>query len=182
MKRKSFKIAMALMLSCSLAFTSCIGSFNLTNKLLSWNNSIDSKFVNELVFIAFHIVPIYEITILADIVVLNSIEFWTGENVVAEGTVKNIEAESGSYAIETKADGYHIVKDGDEVVDLIFDAEDKSWSVNANGESCELLRFGDNNEVVMYLPDGETMTVQADAAGVMAFRQIANNFGFYAAK
>ena len=183
MKRKSFKAIMAIMLACSLSFTSCIGSFNLTNKLLAWNHTIDSKFVNELVFIAFHIVPVYEISILADILVLNSIEFWTGDNPIADaGTVKNVETESGFYAIETTIDGYHIEKDGEEAVDLIFNKENKSWSVEANGESTELLRFEEDDKVVMILPDGQEMTVEANAAGVMAFKQVANNYSFYAAR
>ena len=73
-------------------FSSCIGSFRLTNKLLAWNQTIDSKFVNELVFIAFCIVPVYPISAMADLIVINSIEFWSGENPVADtGKVKTIE-------------------------------------------------------------------------------------------
>jgi hypothetical protein len=183
MKRKSLTIALAALLAGSMTFTSCIGSFGLTNKLLGWNNTIDSKFVNELVFIAFHIVPVYEIAILADILVINSIEFWTGDNPVADaGTVKNIETENGMYAIETTTNGYHIVKDGESAVDLVFDAEDSSWSVEADGVSQEILRYESNDKVVMYLPDGQEMEVSLDAAGVMAFQQVATNYSFYAAK
>ena len=38
-----------------------------------------SKFVNELVFFAFWILPVYEVSGLADLLVLNSIEFWSGK-------------------------------------------------------------------------------------------------------
>ena len=89
---------MATTLASSVLFSSCIGSFGLTNKLLSWNSNIDSKFVNELVFIAFWIVPVYEISALADVLVLNSIEFWSGSNPVADaGTVKTINGKDGVY-------------------------------------------------------------------------------------
>ena len=53
MRKKSLTLLVATTLASSVLFSSCIGSFGLTNKLLSWNSNIDSKFVNELVFIAF---------------------------------------------------------------------------------------------------------------------------------
>ena len=104
MKKKSLTLLVAATLASSVLFSSCIGSFGLSNKLLDWNRNIDSKFVNELVFVAFWIVPVYEISALADILVLNSIEFWSGSNPVADaGTVKTIETKDGTYAIEPSA-------------------------------------------------------------------------------
>ena len=125
MKKKSLTLLVAATLASSVLFSSCIGSFGLSNKLLDWNRNIDSKFVNELVFVAFWIVPVYEISALADILVLNSIEFWSGSNPVADaGTVKTIETKDGTYAIETQKDGYHIQKEG----------EEKAKEQNADGD------------------------------------------------
>lgn len=184
MKKKSLTLLLATTLSGSVLFSSCIGSFSLTNKLLAWNQTVDSKFVNELVFVAFCIVPVYEISALADILVINSIEFWSGTNPVADaGTVKTIEGKDGTYTVETKVDGYHIEKEGDnKAVDLVFDKADKSWSVEADGESTKLLKFTKNDEVVMYLPDGKEMNVDLNQAGVLAFRQVADNYSFFAAR
>ena len=167
MKKKSLTLLVAATLASSVLFSSCIGSFGLSNKLLDWNRNIDSKFVNELVFVAFWIVPVYEISALADILVLNSIEFWSGSNPVADaGTVKTIETKDGTYAIETQKDGYHIQKEGEEkAVDLVFNEADKSWSVEANGESTKLLKFTGDDEVVMYLPDGKEMNVELNQTG-----------------
>ncbi len=75
MKKKSVMLLVACTLAGSILFSSCVGQFALTNRLLKWNRSIDSKFVNELVFIAFCIVPVYEVTVMADALVINSIEF-----------------------------------------------------------------------------------------------------------
>ena len=156
MKKKSLTLLVAATLASSVLFSSCIGSFGLSNKLLDWNRNIDSKFVNELVFVAFWIVPVYEISALADILVLNSIEFWSGSNPVADaGTVKTIETKDGTYAIETQKDGYHIQK---------------------------LLKFTGDDEVVMYLPDGKEMNVELNQAGVLAFKQVAEGYSFYAAR
>lgn len=184
MKKKSVTLLLATTVAGSMLFSSCIGSFGLTNKLLSWNRSIDSKFVNELVFIAFWIVPVYEISALADVLVINSIEFWSGSNPVADaGTVKTIDGKDGIYTVETKADGYHIQKEGEEKgVDLVFDETEQSWSVEADGETTKLLKFNGEDEVVMYLPDGKEMSVELSQAGVLAFQQVANGYSYYAAR
>ncbi|MDH6533781.1 DUF3332 domain-containing protein [Parabacteroides sp. 52] len=183
MKRKSLSVLVAATVASSVLFSSCIGSFSLSNKLLDWNRNIDSKFINELVFIAFWIVPVYEIAAVADVLVLNSIEFWSGNNPVADaGTVKTINTEKGIYTVETKADGYHIEKEGEKAIDLVFDKSDKSWSVEADGESNKLLRFEDEDKVVMFLPDGQEMAVELNQAGVLAFKQVVNNYTFYAAR
>lgn len=184
MKRKSLTLLLAATLTSSILFSSCIGSFNLSNKLLSWNKSVGSKFVNELVFLAFWIIPVYEISMLADILVINSIEFWTGNNPVADaGKVKTIEGKDGIYTVETKNDGYTIQKEGEEnVVELNFNEAEKTWSVEANGESHKLFTFTEGNEVVMYLPDGQEMNVSLNEAGVLAFQQAINNASFYAAR
>ena len=64
---------LCFLLSGSILFSSCIGSFKLFNNLKEWNQGVSDKFVNELIFLAFHIVPIYPIAYLADVLVLNSL-------------------------------------------------------------------------------------------------------------
>ena len=184
MKKFNLKLAATVMVCGAFLFSSCIGSFGLHSKLLSWNESIGNKFVNELVYLAFNIIPVYGICYLADALVINSIEFWSGSNPVADtGTVKTIETKDGTYAIETKKDGYHIQKEGEEkAVDLVFNETDKSWSVEADGESTKLLKFTGDDEVVMYLPDGKEMNVELNQAGVLAFKQVAEGYSFYAAR
>lgn len=184
MKKKISTLLLATTVASSLLFSSCIGSFGLTNNLLTWNRSIDSKFVNELVFIAFWIVPVYEISAIADVLVINAIEFWSGNNPVADvGSIKTIDAKDGIYTVETKADGYHIQKEGEKkAIDLVFNKTDQSWNVEANGESAKLLKFNGDDEVVMFLPDGKEMNIELSQAGVLAFQQVANGYAYYAAK
>ena len=173
MKKKSFTLLVSVTLASSFLFSSCIGSFGLSNRLLEWNKNIDSKFVNELVFIAFWIVPVYEVAALADILVLNSIEFWSGSNPVADtGNIQKVETKDGIYAIKTQKDGYQIQKEGEEkTVELVFNETDQSWNIEVNNETTKLFKFTDKNEVVMYLPDGNEMNVELNQAGVLAFKQ-----------
>jgi hypothetical protein len=82
-KIKSVLLAIVF-LTVSLSQYSCIGSFQLTNNLYSWNkNDVGGKWGQELVFLAFIIIPVYSVALLADGIVLNSIEFWTGRNPLA---------------------------------------------------------------------------------------------------
>ena len=100
------------------------------------------------------------------------------------GSVKSVETENGVYTVETKTDGYHIEKEGEEnsAVDLVYNAEDNSWNVEANGEAHKLLKYGNDNNVVMYLPDGLEMNVELSQAGTLAFQQVAQGYAYYAAR
>lgn len=173
MKKKYFTVAVALLLSCSMLTTSCIGSFSLSNKLLSWNKQVGNKFVNELVFFAFWILPVYEVSLLADVLVLNSIEFWSGSNPVAQGR-SVIDGKDGRYLVDCDGKGYTITSENDgSVVRLDFDEEDRSWSVTADGNTYELLSFVDDTHVKMPTVDGGYTTVELSQAGVFAYQQMA---------
>ena len=100
MKRVKISAAILLTVAAMLPMQSCIGSFALTNKVLDWNRQVGDKFVNELVFVAFWILPVYELTGLADILVINSIEFWKGENPVQAST-KVIDGKDAKYLVKS---------------------------------------------------------------------------------
>ena len=167
MKKNRLTLFTAVLLSSCILFSSCIGSFGLSKKLLSWNQNVGDKFVNELVFFAFWILSVYEISMLADVVVINSIEFWSGSNPIASNT-QQIQGENGKYLVESHENGYTITDD--------------SWSVEANGNSTKFMTFTDKNHVDMYLPGGETMNVEISQAGVLAFKNIVENSAYYANK
>lgn len=64
-----------------VALNGCFGSFNAVRSLWEWNDDVsDSKWVNWLVFLGLSIIPVYALFALADTLVLNSVEFWTGSN------------------------------------------------------------------------------------------------------
>ncbi len=170
MKKKYLSVAIVIALASSLLTTSCIGSFSLTNKLLSWNRSVSDKFVNEVVFIAFWIVPVYEVAALADILVLNSIEFWSGNNPLAIGT-KVIDGQDGRYLVECDGKGYTIKSENDgSVVRLDFDQEELTWSANVNGETHKFLTFIDDTHVKVPSANGGFEVVELSQEGVWAYQ------------
>ena len=77
--KKNIKFA-AVLMAASLIFSSCIGSFSLFNSYAKWQRTMtNNKFVNAIV--GFVLMPICgSISILVDSLVLNTIEFWSGEN------------------------------------------------------------------------------------------------------
>ncbi|MCM1035737.1 MAG: DUF3332 domain-containing protein [Bacteroides sp.] len=174
MKKHWLCAAVAATLICSMSMTSCIGSFTLTNKLLNWNRHISNKFVNELVFFAFWVLPVYEVSGLADLIVLNSIEFWSGSNPVAKGT-KIIEGNDGRYLVKCDGKGYTIKSETDgSVVRLDFHDTDRSWSVKLpDGTDQTILTYIDDTHVSLPAADGATMTVELSDAGLLAYSRVA---------
>ena len=180
MRRKYLTAAVALAVVSSLTLSSCIGSFQLSNKILAWNQQISSKFVNELVFICFWIVPVYEISALADLIVINSIEFWSGKNPVeAQTTV--IDGSDARYQVERNMAGYTItnISDGS-VVRFDFKEDDNSWWLSTDdGDPIKIMEYVDDSHVRMLNGDGGFTQVDLSQEGVMAYCQMAMS-GCYA--
>lgn len=182
MKKTYLSAAVILTVGASLMFSSCIGSFSLTNKLLTWNKGVSNKFVNELIFFGFWILPVYEVCALADVLVLNSIEFWSGSNPVAQGT-KVIEGQDGKYLVECDGKGYTITSENDgSVVRLNFDEADNSWSVAADGKEVKLMTFVDDTHVRMLDANGEYQLIELSDNGLMAYQDMISSHIFMAAR
>ena len=180
MKKRYLSVALIAILASSMMFTSCIGSFKLTNKVLTWNKQVGSKFVNELVFVAFWILPVYELSGLADLLVLNSIEFWSGENPVQAST-KTIDGKNGRYIVKSDKNGYTITNTTDKsVVKFNFDAADNSWSVCNGDKEVKFLQYVDDTHVKMITPEGYFKTVELSERGVYAYKQMVNSNVQYA--
>lgn len=170
MRKRFLTVSIILTLAGSMLFTSCIGEFALTNKLANWNKQIGNKFVNELVFFCFWIIPVYEVSVVADLFVLNSIEFWSGSNPVASGK-SVINGKDGRYLVECDGKGYTITSENDgSIVRLDFDSTDQSWSVTANDETFKFMTMVDDSHVKMLTPSGDYQLVELSESGLMAYR------------
>lgn len=181
MYNKTLKTVVCLMVGVCL-MSSCIGSFGLFNKMLSWNkNATNSKFLNELIFLV--ISPVYVICGTADVLVLNTIEFWSGSNPVAAniGKTESILGSDGKlYAVTTLKDGYEI-KDADgHVMNFIYNEKDNTWSMEQDGVKTVLLKMKGNDRAEIYLPNGKSMDVSIDRQGVYETRMALNDGCFFA--
>lgn len=166
MKRKKIILSVAVLVLCSMSFQSCIGSFPLTNKVLSWNKKVSNKFVNELVFFAFWVLPVYEVTAAADLLVINSIEFWSGNNPL-EAHNKVIRTEHGDYKINVANNGYEIISPDGNSLNFDFDDTTRTWSLVVPGmDKMDFLRFEDENHVQILDSKGEFVDVELTREGV----------------
>jgi hypothetical protein len=74
-------ILAAAILSATMFTASCQGPNKLFNDLNDWNAELtEQDWVNTGVFWLGHIIPVYEIAYLIDIVVLNTVEYWGEED------------------------------------------------------------------------------------------------------
>jgi uncharacterized lipoprotein NlpE involved in copper resistance len=100
------KSLIALFIAMVLVLSGCYGSNSLFKKVHDWNGTIGDKWINSCVHFAFLVIPVYEITWVADILVLNTIEFWTGSNPVATGnTYHEKDAQGNQITAMKNADG-----------------------------------------------------------------------------
>ena len=181
MKKTVISAAIVCLLFSSMLTTpSCIGSFSLTNRLLGWNQNVGNKFINELVFFAFWILPVYEVCALADVIVLNSIEFWSGTNPMAKGE-RVIEGQDGKYLVRCDGKGYDIISCNDgSSVRLDVDTEEQTGSFEANGERHIRFQFVDDTHVKLPVAGGEYRTVEVSQAGVYAYQEMVGGPAFAA--
>lgn len=169
---KKYKIAVGALLlaGASLTFCSCMGSFAMTKNVYSWNSQIGSKFVNELVFFLFFPLPVYPVSMVADLLIVNAIEFWSGENPMLAST-KTIETESGRYLIDCDGKGYTITQEmTGQSLRLDFNEETQTWAYeNEDGEAIPFMTFIDDSHVKMITPEGDCHVVELSQQGVMAY-------------
>lgn len=166
MNRKRLSVYAAILLLSAVSFQSCIGSFSLTNKVLNWNRNVSNKFVNELVFFAFWVLPVYEVTAAADLLIINSIEFWSG-NIPMESNNQIIKTEDGNYYLTAHATGYEVTGPDGNILKFDFDMENQMWSFSQNNEEkIDFLQFTDENHVKILSRDGEFVDVEVSQEGV----------------
>ena len=171
MKKKYLTLGLVATISASMMLSSCVGKFQLTDNLLQWNKTLSSKFVNELVFVAFWILPVYEVSALADLLVINSIEFWSGKNPVAKGTYRVTGSDNVQYTVKCDGKGYTVINPIDNSqLRFDFDNTKQSWSVNVDGRDIELFTFVDDTHVRMPMPDGSYKIVETSQEGVYAYQ------------
>lgn len=166
------KLMICTALSSTILFTSCLGSFSAFNSLRDWNDGLTSnKFLDNLIFWALNIVPVYGLFFFGDVIIFNVMEFWTGSNPIAmnEGEIETqiVEKNGNSYLLTATKNKMKIeVIDGvdkGEQVDLVYAPEEQTWYAHkADGEIIKLSSFEDGFYIV-YMPNGEEVKIDPTA-------------------
>ena len=164
--------AVVVLLAGSLVCSSCIGSYRLFNKYEKWQCHMTSnKYVNGIVglLIEWIVAPV---CLLVDTVVLNTIEFWSGNNPMQAGTKTTVKGQDGRYyAVTVLKNGYEVKAPTGEVTLFIHNDSDDSWSMQQNGKVVDLFRFNADGTIEANLQNGQTLTVSKDEAGLNQVRE-----------
>ena len=178
MKKFSLKVAV-LLLSGSVLFSSCIGSFALFNKYEKWQCNMTSvKIVNGIVGLILQ--PIVgTVCLTVDALVLNTIEFWSGNNPLAMNTV--VEGKDGNlYTIKSTKKGYEVTDQNGAKTLFTHDAKNDSWSVSQNGKTVKMFQYNTDGTIEANLPSGKTITVTNDEAGLNQVKEAVFADTYYA--
>ncbi len=169
---KKFNLtAVALLLAGSMVYTSCVGSYALFNKYANWQTHMTSnKYVNGIVGIIIGGL-VGGVCLFVDSLVLNTIEFWSGSNPIAEKTTVIKGQDGRNYLVKVSRQGYEITAPTGEITKLIHDEATDSLSMMQNGEVKEIFRYNADGTIQANLKDGKTINVGQDEAGLNQVRQ-----------
>jgi hypothetical protein len=171
MKKVSIKVA-AILLASGFLCSSCIGSFALFNKYEKWQcHMTNVKIVNGIV--GFILQPIVGgICLFVDAVVLNTIEFWSGNNPMTASATQIVLGQDGRYyAVTSTKNGYEVKSPDGVVTQFVHDQATDSWSMTQNGVTKEIFRFNADGTIQATLQSGQTLTVGNDEAGMQKVRE-----------
>ncbi len=158
------------MLGIGTLSTGCMGSWKLTKSLYNWNDgATGNKYLDNGLFWILTVVPIYEITLTVDYIVLNLIEFWTGSNPMAmkagEKESALVKGKDGkTYEVTVSQYKYEITPIVNGVkgtaTEVYFTPMANTWSVAKNGEVNVIAKvYPNENKAEVYAKDGSVKLV-----------------------
>jgi len=159
MSIKKFVCAVTLAAFMSVSVGGCYGKNAMFNAVHNWNGSLGNKFIVSFVHLILWVLPIYEISMFVDFVLLNVIEFWLGSNPMAMGDIYE----------ETDANGNKVyaVKNPDGTLSVSLTA--------ADGKKADFMLVRNDNEISFVSAEGVVLAKQTHGAdGAVIARQIFN--------
>jgi len=164
MKKITFILLASVCLSVAVLNSGCYGSFPLTKTVYKFNGGIGDKYVKQVVFWAFVIIPVYPVSALADGVIFNLVEFWTGTNPLSmkEGT-KTIKDGDNAYLITSKDNRLTITqtegKNKGQSFEIFLNKDQNTYYLLQGTTVRPLVKIVDAETAYLYLPNGETKVI-----------------------
>jgi hypothetical protein len=164
--------ALCLLLACTLMLPGCYGSFPLTRIVHKFNGSVThNDLVHTIIFWVFLIIPVYHVAMIADALVPNLIEFWTGEQIFAEvqveadGTLLTIEPTTNDEMLvrfdfpDAPDASLRFVRVSKERID-VFDQDGRKAGEVRRAMNGDISLFDDRGEVVGLLDARQVAAIQ----------------------
>lgn len=153
-------LTVVLIAGMGLFISGCYGSFALTKKVHQFNGTVGNKYVNEAVFLALNIIPVYGTCAAIDVLFLNTIEFWTGSNPFALKTgVNKINHNGQELTVIIDNTNARILDNTENTLAILtFNEKNSTWSYVINGGEAKLLKV-QNAHLVVYAPSGKALNI-----------------------
>jgi len=146
-------LATALLAAFAMSQTGCIGSMALSSEVRKMNMNFDPEpWPREALFFILYVIPVYPFAGAIDLLVVNSVEFWTGTNPVSNASAAVTVAQAGDVHQEVAPDGTTVLSTlrSDGSIDIEVTAPDGTQTFfNLKPERDRLVaRDGDGLEYV----------------------------------
>jgi hypothetical protein len=141
------KRILSAILAVAIAMVSlqgCYGKMALTRKVYQVNGEVHDKYLRSLVTWVFIIVPVYGVSALADFILFNTIEFWSGKNPVASGEKNFQYTENGQrYQVNARKSGDTVCYKIDRYKGTNYlDSLSINWDTKSGNSVATLLQSG----------------------------------------
>ena len=154
MSRLTRVVALCLAVLFSVSAFGCYGKFQLTRKIYTWNGTLGNKWVNSIVMWALMIIPVYEIGSAVDFLILNTIEFWTGNNPMAmkegEKETKLVAVKGIEYEMTASKNKMEIIQitgeEAGKTTILTYRPTEEAWYMNMNGDEKKIAQLNPSED------------------------------------
>lgn len=171
-KKTVFIVLAAVVLTTQ---SGCFGSFELTQSIYQVNKSVGDKVVQEVVFLAFCIIPVYEIGVIGDVLIFNTIEFWSGTNPLAmnegETEIQFLQNEERLFQLTAMKNRFLIeVVEGEGAgtyLDLNYDPQTEIWAAHKDNKKIDMFKVLENNHAFIYQPFGMGKTIHLTSGNIV---------------
>jgi hypothetical protein len=151
MNIKKIKVAVAVALGIT-TLTGCMGQMGVS-KLVAFGNlkAVDNRYAREGLYIL--LAPVYGVAAFADLFIFNSIEFWTGKNIITGKSPAVVDTDVGGA----------VFKVNDKIDSSMTKAPIAPLQVNNNVESTTIQQIDANTlEMHVALLDGTVQTLRGE--------------------
>jgi len=158
-------VAYLLVGSMATMSVGCFGSFELTKSVYKWNDSMQGKWVKELVFLVLNIVPVYGVASTIDVLILNTVEFWSGKNPM----MSTITTDNGATVAFNKEKKETTITYGEKTFVVSYE-NGKATVKDGNGKTLAYAMSQENGAMNIVSPDGKVLASysQDQVASMMA--------------
>lgn len=157
------KVINLAVLSAIMFTAGCYGSFSLTRKLWKWNGDVvKEQWGREAIFLGLNIIPVYAVAGIVDGIILNSVEFWGGENPVTAKASRTV-TEGDQAAVMNWMPAENRLR-----IDIFENNKPKGWVLMAKDTTGNLYatdsngarlnsRINPDNTITLYGAEGNTV-------------------------